>query len=135
MGISMKIDYMIQLIVILGVSIFLMLSACGESDYSSSDQRKIESYEEVIIFVGSTRSDVTFDHKDHSDRYQDDCFECHNCGDFSKTTFWKCQECHSAADSEGLCEGEADGHGCVMVQCETCHEKEYEYKVCVDCHP
>jgi hypothetical protein len=131
----MKINYIIQSMVLAGLGLFLLLFACGESDYSTSDERNIESHEEVIVFFGDTESDVTFNHKDHSDRYNGDCFECHSCGDFSETTYWRCQECHTSDDPEHLCEGESDGHGCVMVQCETCHERNYEYKDCVDCHP
>ena len=113
----MKINYIIQSMVLAGLGLFLLLFACGESDYSTSDERNIESHEEVIVFFGDTESDVTFNHKDHSDRYNGDCFECHNCGDFSETTYWRCQECHTSDDPEHLCEGESDGHGCVMVQC------------------
>ncbi len=131
----MRSIYMLKPVLLMVVIAFLTLPGCGEKDYSSIDPKDIDEHENVIVFVGSTWSNVTFEHKEHSDREGGNCFQCHSCRDVTGETHWMCRECHAADDPEELCDND-EYHGCTMTQCNHCHE-DLNWNPglsCEDCH-
>ena len=119
----MKISHMPKIIAFLGLTAVFMLAGCSNttSTSSSSEARTIDTANYEIIFVGEEEADVTFQHKEHSDRFDGDCFECHSCGDVVGEIYWNCRDCHSPSDPEQLC-NEDEYHGCTYAQCYYCHE-------------
>ncbi len=81
-----------------------------------------------ITFPGVSYADVLFDHQHHTTSpnhgIDNDCYRCHNCSDFFRDSLWNCRDCHSPKNPEGLCRQADQLHGCIMVQCSDCHEKE-----------
>ena len=126
------------IIILIGTTIFLLFSGCAD-DYDPTQNQAapfIESKYEDITFLGSIRSDVVFQHKVHSERLANNCFQCHFCGDLTGETHWMCRDCHSPLDTERLCDNDSD-HGCTYTQCEYCHTLQATNPTpsCRACHP
>lgn len=113
---------------LLCIFIFLVISGCadsyipGSSDGGLLGVDAIDSDDEYIFFVGSTWSNIIFDHLGHSEREDNDCFMCHDHGASVLDSRWKCSACHTVNDPENLCDQD-EYHGCIMDQCDFCHEQ------------
>ena len=125
-----------KILAILGIVFYVIVLGCaGETGQNTGEPRTIAEAKYEIIFEGDTQSDVAFQHKVHSDRFESDCFECHSCGDIIGEILWNCRDCHTPQNPEELCED--DGvHGCIMAQCQYCHEdlEKNPGLSCNDCH-
>lgn len=110
------------------VLIFLCLSflSCGESSGSPGEKAVIPASANSIEFYGGSEGPVIFTHEKHSTEYYGGtCLFCHDHENVAGETQWYCQDCHTAGqDREDLCEEKDDDHGCIMAQCQDCHEIE-----------
>ncbi len=131
--------------IILAFFIGISFIGCGGvDDYRPGEQAEIPVSAYSITFYGGFEGDVIFTHEQHSREYYGDaCITCHDHEDVGGETRWYCGECHTAGqDSEDLCE-EEDSHGCIMTQCQYCHDIERGSgpppppvggSLCGDCH-
>ena len=107
----------------------LLLTCCADTDTPVSQAtlqtETIESDDEYVYFVGDTWSSVVFAHKEHSDRENSDCYICHDHEPMVGSSKWNCSACHTANDPENLCDQD-ENHGCIMAQCNSCHEERVE---------
>ena len=103
----------------------LILGGCAQESGLSDVGAEISPEDYDIIFVGVVDEDVLFLHKEHSDRFNGECFLCHNCADVLGETLWSCQDCHSPLDPEELCSEWVtdDDHGCTFFHCDNCHRQ------------
>ncbi|MEE8480403.1 MAG: cytochrome c3 family protein [Desulfobacterales bacterium] len=127
--------------IILAFFIGICLIGCGGvDDYRPGEQAEIPANKYSITFGGGSRGDVTFTHDKHAREYYGNaCITCHDHEDVGGETRWYCGECHTAKDSEGRCNEDSE-HGCIMTQCQSCHEAEgppapIGGSFCWDCHP
>lgn len=106
------------------LSIFtaILVYGCSNSDDFLGQPTEISDEDAVIVFSAASWPAVTFQHRDHSEYWNNNCFECHSHTDVRDETKWKCSECHSDDDSENLCTDDAEGHDCMFVQCFNCHQ-------------
>ncbi len=112
---------------IIPIFIIICIAGCADEDdidYLAGSQRVIPDSNNEIVFAGTTYPDVTFPHKDHSDRHGGVCATCHFCQDIQTETQWYCRSCHSAEDTEQRCTPPDDLHGCTYVHCYECHEED-----------
>ena len=113
------------------------LITCGGSDSGTVEQAQIPESSEIVTFAGITWSDVKFKHLEHSDHYGGECIRCHDHENVAGETHWYCRSCHTAGqDREALCT-EVSEHGCIMTQCQNCHEVKGANPglSCMSCHP
>ncbi len=111
-------------------------SGCKNSNSYVGESPEISNNDAVLTFAGGTWSDVTFDHTDHSSRFNDNCFECHSHTDIQEETNWDCEACHSVTDTEQLCADDQWQHDCIYGLCIACHSKPEHNgpTTCTGCH-
>ncbi len=110
-------------VIILAFFIGICFIGCGGADdYRPGEQAEIPVSVYALTFYGGNEGPVIFTHEQHSREYYNDvCIACHDHEDVGGETRWYCRECHSAGqDLEDLCEEDSD-HGCLMIQCQSCH--------------
>ena len=119
-----------------GFIIAVLVMGCSNSEDFSGQSSEINDEDAVIIFNAANWPDVVFQHRSHSEYWNNNCFECHSHTDVRDETQWKCSECHSNDDSENLCSDDAEGHDCMYVQCYKCHQtlETDPTPDCSDCH-
>ncbi len=120
----------------LGFILAVLVMGCSNSDDFPGQTSEISDEDAVIVFSAANWPDVVFQHRSHSEYWDNNCFECHSHTDVRDETQWKCSECHSNEDSDNLCADDAEGHDCMYVQCFKCHQTlEIDPTPdCSDCH-
>ena len=122
-----------------GISTLFFLGCSNSSDYSGQDP-KVSAADAVIVFQAGAEEDVTFLHQKHAELWDQACFVCHNHFDVRTDGAWKCAECHSNNDTEGLCADDVNNHDCMAAQCYNCHQDPAMVPGgdpapnCIDCH-
>jgi predicted actin-binding protein len=133
----MKTIHKFIILAMLGCLFMYSFSGCSSSTDTSSmptGQQTISASDYKIKFSGDIWSSVVFHHKEHADRFGD-CYECHYCAGVQGESLWNCRSCHTPGNTEGLCKDDGT-HGCIMAQCNYCHE-DLERNAgldCADCH-
>ena len=133
----MKTIHKFIILAMLGCLFMYSFSGCSSSTDTSStstNQQTISASDYKIKFSGDIWSSVVFHHKEHADRFGD-CYECHYCAGVQGESLWNCRSCHTPGNTEGLCKDDGT-HGCIMAQCNYCHE-DLERNAgldCADCH-
>ncbi len=115
---------------------FSLLLQCDVSDDIPVVQTEIPVSAETVSFAGVDWSNVSFSHAEHSERYNNLCIKCHDHETVAGQTHWYCRSCHTVGeDSEALCDP-VENHGCIMTQCNDCHEIDGENPglTCMECH-
>ena len=133
----MKTIYKFIILAIFGSLLMFSFYGCSSSTDTSSistGQQTISASDFKIKFLGDIWSSVIFKHKEHADR-SGDCYECHYCAGVQGETLWNCRSCHSPGNTEGLCQDDGT-HGCIMAQCNYCHEdlQRNPGLDCIGCH-
>ena len=114
--------YLLTLALLLGIA-FL---GCAADDNRPGDKSVIPESARQIIFDGGSEGPVVFEHERHSTDFFDGvCLFCHDHEAITTESHWSCRDCHSAGqDIEDLCEEVDIHHGCIMTQCQQCHDRE-----------
>jgi len=104
-----------------------VFGGCSDSDSSSNEPATIPASAEIVTLQGGQgEGPVIFTHSQHANEYYNGvCLTCHDHEDVAGTTHWLCRDCHTAGqDAENLCTPFDFDHGCLMTQCQFCHELE-----------
>lgn len=104
--------------------ISIMGMGCADDDYRPGEPARIPESARIISFYGGMEGPVNFAHETHSTTYNEGiCLFCHDHESVNGETHWSCRDCHTAgSDSEDLCDEVDTDHGCIMAQCQNCHE-------------
>ncbi len=97
---------------------------CGADDNRPGQKAEIPDSARLINFNGGSEGPVVFEHDRHStDFFNGVCLFCHDHEAITTASTWSCRDCHSAGqDIEDLCEEADIHHGCIMTQCQSCHD-------------
>jgi len=131
-----KTFYLLIMSLWLALISLMSFSGCSNDTDDTGDPPAIDPAQSLIIFRVTGQSDVNFTHQAHADYYDNTCMVCHMHTDVRDDTIWSCSECHDNDDSDGLCVDDAEGHNCMYVQCQDCHDQQATDPTpnCTDCH-
>ncbi len=114
-----------QFYITLSFLLCLVCLGCAVDDNRPGTAAEIPDSARDITFSGGAEGPVVFEHERHSNDFDGVCLMCHDHESVTTDTHWSCRDCHAAGqDIEDLCEEADINHGCIMTQCQSCHELE-----------